>query len=587
MTRNHCTIAPMAAHEPPPVEPWWVRIRGARAISWQSVVGGNALISIAIVVSGGTLGGYAAGREPVGRALLTVLIVGLVASLWALVGFRVLLRNRRSQLVSLWRYFIFYGVNATLYFLGVQWLDSQSDVPSGIGWPARLISSVAIGWAWAIAVSLLLERSDRFRAERQRLLDEMVASSIDRLRESQEVVRLKEALDAEVDEVLASTRARLNSAFDAGSQLPPVVAEVQMSDAADIVRSAAQDVVRPLSHQLQVLANASFPAPRFSGVLREWWTHPRMPPFVTAALVSSQTTAESVRNFGGVIGPLASVLYFGLLYLFLIGVERLGARWSRWGREFYVVGVIGSLGMNLWFAEGLSPSATQTGDVIANVVVSAVYIVITSLFSATRQARVGLIDSLKREVGTEELRSRALTIEMARAVDELARDLHGRVQTQLIVCSAELERAAAVGDHVSVRRALSEAASALETASRPREPNLYLVIDAWASVMSVRLDVSGVPSEELSRADVVAVSEEGLANAHRHGLAANVSVTLMCMPDALRVVVVDDGLGQADGVPGLGTSLIRRLSHDRMTLDQGASGTTLTVDLPPCGGGGK
>ena len=101
------------------------------------MVGGNLLISLAIVASGGTLGGYTIGPGAHSRALVAVLVASAVAAVWAVFGFRVLFRNRLSQPVSLGTYFLFYSVNATVYFGCVQWLDVTSAEPSAIGWPAR------------------------------------------------------------------------------------------------------------------------------------------------------------------------------------------------------------------------------------------------------------------------------------------------------------------------------------------------------------------------------------------------------------------------------------------------------------------
>lgn len=563
-------------------EPWWQRIRGARAISWPSVLGGNGLISVAIVASGGTLGGYAFGPEDVLRALVVVVLLGVVALLWALLGFRVMFRNRRVHPVSLWLYALYYSVNGTLYFLGVQWLDATSNTPSGIGWPARWLSSMAISLAWGIALSLLLDSSDRFRARRQQLVDELVAADLERLQESQEVLRLRAALDMQVDTILASTREELSRALLESAQAPIGLQQptANPASAAAIVRTAASDVVRPLSHQLQAMADASFPPPGLRGVLRQWWRHPRMPPLATALLVSAQTSAESVRNFGGVLGPILSLLYCALLYLFLLAIDRLSRRLPGWGRYLYVVGVVGSLALNLGFAEGFSPEPTSTGDVVANVLVSLAYIAITSVIDAVRRARAGLIESMVREVDAEELRARVLQRETVRAVDALSRDLHGRVQTQLVVCAAELERAEADGDHEGITRALSEAASALESATRPRTSTLADVISAWDSVLSVRLDASSIGRDALERSDVVAVIEEGLGNAYRHGLASEATVAFEQRGDALRIVITDDGSGFDSITPGLGSDLLRRLSDGRFALVHGDGGTVLTVDLP-------
>ena len=552
-------------------QPWWVRVRGTRAITWQSVVGGNALISVAIIATGGTLGGYSLGLNPLDpavlvRSLSAVVVAGLVSALWALVGFRVLMPHRGTHPVGWAPFLLYYGVNGAIYFGAVQWLDATAATPSGIGWPARLFSSVALAIAWGIAISLLLDSSDRFQGRRRELLDEMVTAEVERLRESAEAVRLREALGASVDELLVSTRERLET--------------VQISAAADVVRHAASDLVRPLSHQLREQASETYPAPRLGGVLRQWWEHPRMPPLATALLVSTQTTAESVRNFGGALGPLASIGYVVALYLFLLAVDRVGRRWPRWDRVVYAVGVVGALAMNVWFAEGLSPLPINTGDVLANVGTSLVYIAVTSIFDATRQAREGLIEAMQRDVDSEELRARAMQREMAEAVDDLARALHGRVQTRLVVCAAELERAARVGDHDAVAQALSEATSALEQASHPTAVSLDEVLRGWASLLEITLDASGAPPDALRRDDVVAVVEEGLANAYRHGDATAVQITIQSGPDSLRVEIADNGAGPMGEAAGLGSDVLGQLSRGRATLERASGLTVLVVDLP-------
>lgn len=564
-----------------PTVPWWDRIRGRRAISWQSVVVGNTLISIAIVASGGTLGGYSAGPDGRSRALVMVIVVGMFAGVWAILGFRVFFRNRMRKPVRLGMYFSFYAVNATFYFAGVQWLDSTSAQPSGIGWPARLLSSIAIALAWAIAVSLILDSSDRFRQRREELLEDLVTTELERRRETQEAHRLREALNTQVDGVLASTRDRLDQTLRMSAAGPFGWQEDRINVASEVVRSAATEVVRPLSHQLQEMASTTFPPPRLRGVLRQWWRQPRMPPLITALLVSSQTTAESVRNFGGTFGPLLSLLYFAGLYLLLLLVDASGRRHPTWRRGLYLGAVVATLLLNLWFAEGLSGASIDLGTVLANVLLSITYIAIPSIFDALQQARANIIDSLAHEIDSEDLRARAEAVDLSMAVDALARELHGRVQTQLVVCAAELDRAAQAGDHEAVTRTLQVAASVLQSATEPRESSLDTVVRAWDSFLEVSTSFSGVAPEQLSRPDVILVIEEALANAYRHGQAGAAQITVQSLPGSLRVIVTDDGTGFSQAQEGLGSRLMRRLSGDRMELEHGPMGTALTVDLPP------
>ncbi|MEY3733819.1 MAG: hypothetical protein RL347_1178, partial [Actinomycetota bacterium] len=215
-----------------------------------------------------------------------------------------------------------------------------------------------------------------------------------------------------------------------------------------------------------------------------------------------------------------------------------------------------------------------------NVVTSLVYIAVTSAFAATSQAREGLLEAMERDVNAEELRARALQREMADAVDDLARQLHGRVQTRLVVCAAELERAARTGDHEGVARALSEATTALEQAARPTTVSLDDVLRGWASLMDVTVDASEAPAGALGRDDVIAVVEEGLANAFRHGAASSVQISISPGAEALLVEIVDDGMGPTGDAPGLGSYVLQQLSGGKATLERRSQSTWLTVGLP-------
>ena len=99
-------------------------------------------------------------------------------------------------------------------------------------------------------------------------------------------------------------------------------------------------------------------------------------------------------------------------------------------------------------------------------------------------------------------------------------------------------------------------------------------------MVSIRVESPSVPAASLARADVLAVVEEGLANAYRHGHADHVNVTLTRLPGALRIIITDDGVGVVDKATGLGTQMLRRLSVGRVSLASQAQGAVLTVDLP-------
>ena len=89
------------------------------------------------------------------------------------------------------------------------------------------------------------------------------------------------------------------------------------------------------------------------------------------------------------------------------------------------------------------------------------------------------------------------------------------------------------------------------------------------------------PRRVRSADDVIAVVEEGLANAFRHGDATEVRVAIGPHAGSLRVEIADNGIGPSGDGAGLGSEVIREFSGGRATLERLSGTTTLVVDLPP------
>lgn len=105
---------------------------------------------------------------------------------------------------------------------------------------------------------------------------------------------------------------------------------------------------------------------------------------------------------------------------------------------------------------------------------------------------------------------------------------------------------------------------------------------------TVSVDLSGAePWPSMSAASEVAVLhvvEEAVANAVRHGHAANITVEVASVADRLRVRVEDDGTGLPDQPrPGVGTASMRRRCEElggRFSLRRAEVGTTMEMEVP-------
>lgn len=113
---------------------------------------------------------------------------------------------------------------------------------------------------------------------------------------------------------------------------------------------------------------------------------------------------------------------------------------------------------------------------------------------------------------------------------------------------------------------------------------------AEASGMEITLDVQKWPADlREDQEDVIyRVLQESLTNAHRHGQARHVCITIGENGGILSICIADDGVGCAEVTPGFGL----RHMQERLYLLHGTakyrSGDGFTVDVTiPLSGGGE
>ena len=226
-----------------------------------------------------------------------------------------------------------------------------------------------------------------------------------------------------------------------------------------------------------------------------------------------------------------------------------------------------------------------------------------------------LLRTLQKQL--EELReTRRLVSATNEAVRrEIAERLHGPVQTKLVVADFTLRKATALIDAepLAAKQAIADARRLVDTVREndirdvshilhPCAVDLGLaaavrsLADRFSAMMDVRVDVhpdldgigaiAAVHTDESVRLTAYRIIEEALGNAHKHGMARAVDISLTVIgSDRMRCTVSDDGIGfTGTGTPGLGLRMIAMKVDEvdgTWSIGRGESGgTVLSVDLP-------
>lgn len=581
------------------------RITGRWAISWQVIVFANLITYPQMVLTGGTLGSRQMPAEDIPVAAVVMGVAVLANAAYGTLAMVTVFRHRAVKPVPLWLYVGFYLSAGIIPVLGMEYLDSvlgkQTALPVGLRLFFACLTTLWLG----VIFSLLLEGRDRFRRERAALLDEAIALRRTALEESESTLELRRSVAMLVDERLSDARDRLDEVLVRAStmsgatgtrdDLVPVVAALE---------STAAESVRPLSHQMWEQAEAEFTRPRASRVFAQMWRDPRFMPGNTALITAVGLPGVSVRGFGA-WAPLAITIITVVVWIVLLLANRALASVRSVAVKRVVYGATVLAVLSLLIAYSIVPGdVTTPGSDAGSIIIAFIAgVLLVSYVQALGDVRRLALASIRAEVSDQQLEAEARREALVAITREVARELHGSVQTRLVACAAAIEQAQRSGDTDMVLRALDESARVMvqlrapeaSTEALPLGVRIDHLVAQWSAVCPVEWDLD--PSLE-GRADLGAVAEiveEGLANAYRHGEPDLVTVSITAEGDDILVEVRDDGRGPVGGgpessgdgafrtlhTPGLGLRLIDAHTGGRCTLERAGDWTILTARVSP------
>lgn len=180
-----------------------------------------------------------------------------------------------------------------------------------------------------------------------------------------------------------------------------------------------------------------------------------------------------------------------------------------------------------------------------------------------------VIAELEAEVTEVELVRVATVKETEELRKLLAAELHGSVQSQLLISAAlrdnpELAKVA----QLSVGPIEFDAQALLDTPDvRPIDERLTAIVNQWRGLMQVEVEWVG-DQLSIDKGDALTrVVEEGLSNAFRHGKASQVLIRISVHESGYSIEIQDNGQGiRHEESPGLGLRVIESLNPSSFEL---------------------
>ena len=159
----------------------------------------------------------------------------------------------------------------------------------------------------------------------------------------------------------------------------------------------------------------------------------------------------------------------------------------------------------------------------------------------------------------------------------LANQIHGEVQSRLmnIVLNSEAHR------DIQRELAIKELVNIADLIDRGPNQNLDFeksiqrLQNTWDGFTKIHFQPEVFDTEPAQQSVLFAIIEEGVANAFKHGLATEVSVSI----DANKLMIADNGLGPKTTKPGVGTKILNSVSSDWKLSAAENGGSVLEVSL--------
>lgn len=570
--------------EATPGPSWQTRITGRWALSWQAFTLGVLVNVPLMILTGGRIGTRIV---PVSdMPVLTAYGLGAAALVgaWALLMDATLMRHRRVRRVALWEFGLLHAMSGAIFGVAIVLADARLGISLDLPPAVTIAITIALGLWWGTTSSMVLEAHARFVAERSHLIDEAVLSQLASIEDS--VVAMSLADDAittrsAVTAQLSVAREDLMGRVESSGSLS------EWLDAAQLLRNTVDETVRPLSHALWQEASLRYPEPRLSGVLALLARDPTFLPLPAASVIVIGYLGATSLAYGPLLGILLVLALGGLAFLILSAGNAAIRAWRPGRHAVYFVAVCSLQAATLVLAYGparVEGTPVPTALVAGSIMGTLIAVLLTSAIASLDASRAAVMSQLQTQLNSEQLLQTARSRSRSLALRELAKELHGTVQTRLIACSSAIELSAAQGDSAGCLRALAEAVRILDQVRAREEATvaeqLEAIATSWNPICTVTLAIDPEVGH-LMHQDTIRVVEEAIGNAYRHGAAGKVDVTVTRVDDGIEVRVLDDGLGPGGGLPGLGSDLLARATRGQFGLNPApGGGAELVARLP-------
>ena len=519
------------------------------------------------------------------RWTLATLVAVIPVVLLFAVGDFIFFPNREKRPIPNWLIFVYGALLGFTYgaFLGLTtYLFNLQNENLALQVLERGINNALAGMLLMPLSALIGSSINIYNDDREALIAERMLVESQKTESKAVINSLRAQLSNKVDENLLRIIENSKDYFDTKSRS----LEDNWELLAERLRSAALDTIRPFSHSLhrkgeertyRVKANelASYVAYKFQ-------IHP-----ILTVLVYLVTTHRNYQAAGLTYTYIQDLLIKCSILLMLLSILKLMSKLKIF-RNIYGY-LISLLMIGIAHVAILRNLLNFQTSYIDSILIFALIFTVSLGMTFSHGGHAEL-EFLERRISEEQLEIMLLKREESRISRELAKYLHGTIQSRLMASAMGLEAAGRKGDVKALKK---EAKSAYKNLKLPSESyfstpanslkeEIDKVIAKWTYLMTIQIKLDKKKynlSADLVQ-DIGHVINEGLSNAFRHGNSDKVNIKLSENSGIIKIEIEDNGDGPSKGKGGLGSEWFTAIAGANWKLKENASGgTTLILEV--------
>lgn len=557
-------------------EVWDVLIRALRSPYSLSLI--PIAITVPVSIASNPLIDGATQPQYIGQWLLASAIGQAPALLVLYIGWLVFFRNR-SQIALLTLPLVTAAAGAT------KGLFTQTAaellIPETFS-PTEVIEKmIGSGISWSMGMTFLGTISYLILSSRSKMVKLKLAvlenqkQAIDLQRELDQLVKLQvNGLDQELSNAFLKLLRKLKQGNKG--------AEINYAQMIALISEFNRSRLRPTSKELWKEPTANLPLLEAAKLN---FTRNPLPALLAVFIFSIGSFIVEIRNFG--FGPGLAVS-FGTATLMLSFIL-LMQRGSYAGvKRLVTPGLTALLAASSTLILQLltTPERGET-YLVLNFLINLLW-AITTIFIAgwltlAWQLFSNELENAQSRLNLSEQELAWLEMRLESSQREMAKHLHGLVQTRLLAHSINLQnKESTATQDEALRDVLQLLSSPMQGFSPPQgslEDELTELARQWGDVIKVEFDVTKC-DQQIEVVPTMQLIREALSNASKHGNAKNLRIMGRDIDQKRTIEIVDDGIGTPVGKRGLGSEIFDSITRRSWKLESTAVGTRLTAQIP-------